>query len=114
MRVCLGKSFEEGLSIFGVGDGLEDGSWSVVECEDGRADVVGCVAELTCHCVGYSEGGSWYPPSEYCFVEFRDTDEGVGRPACAGEDGPAIVVPVDYEMGIAEEADDEGDEEGRY
>lgn len=28
---------------------------------------------------------------------------------CAGEDGPAIVVPVDYEMGVAQEADDEGD-----
>lgn len=29
--------------------------------------------------------------------------------ACPGENGPAVVVPVDYEMGVAEEADDEGD-----
>lgn len=35
------------------------------------------------------------------------------RAACARQDGPAIVVPIDYEMGIAEEANDEGDGECR-
>jgi hypothetical protein len=33
------------------------------------------------------------------------------RAACARQDGPAIIVPVDYEVGVAQEADDKGDGE---
>jgi len=47
------------------------------------------------------------------FVRLRETDDGVPSAEFEGEKGPAEVVPVDYEGGVADEADEFGDgEEG--
>lgn len=34
--------------------------------------------------------------------------------SCSSQNRPAVVMPVDDEVGIAEEADHDGDEEGGY
>jgi hypothetical protein len=50
--------------------------------------------------------------AEVAFVELGEGHEGVGGSAGAGEDGPAVVVPVDYELAVAQAADEAGDGEG--
>jgi len=85
-----------------------------MECENGRANTVWWIVELTCHSMSDCEGCSGCPASEESFIKLRDTDEGVRGASCAGKDGPAIVVPVNDELSVAEKADNERDEKGGY
>ena len=60
---------------------------------------------MTRHGISDGEGDSGRPPAEEGFIGFGETHEGVGGPFGASENGPAIIMPIDDEVSVAEEAD---------
>lgn len=75
-----------------------------MEGEYRRADIIWGVLELAGHGVRHGKGSSWGPAAQNCFIVFREFHEWVGRASGPSQDCPAIVVPVDYEVGIPQKA----------
>jgi hypothetical protein len=84
-----------------------------VEGKYGRADIIWWVLELACHGVRHSERGSGCPATHDGFVLFGDGYEWMGWATSSCENRPAIVMPVDYEVGVPHKADHHRDEERR-
>lgn len=59
--------------------------------------------------MGDGDTGSWRRLTKCAFVSFRDFHERVVAPLGAGEDSPAIIVPVDYEMGVTQDGNEKSD-----
>lgn len=105
MLAAFRDALQEGAPYVGVRNWLEDGRWSVVECKYWRADVVWTASELLLHGVRDCEGGRGRASPEHSFVVFRDSYEGMLFAPCSSQYRPSVVMPVDYEVGIPEEAD---------
>ena len=106
-----GVALEEGETVV-VREGLEDVGWAVVEGFDGswRFETV---AEDGGHYVGDGDVCCSKPGASE-LVLLGEANEGVGVGEFECEDGEAEVVPIYHEFGVAEAADESGDEEGWY
>lgn len=76
----------------------------------GLSDRVGRAAQLGGHGVSYCEMVV-AQSTKITFVELGKGHERVVPPASAGKDRPAVVVPVNYELAVAQVADQTGNGE---
>jgi len=74
-------------------------------------DEVGWLAELASHGIGHGEVNRT-EAAKVALIELGEVDEGVAGSAGGGEDGPAVIVPVNDELATPEVANETGDSKG--
>lgn len=77
-----------------------------MHCEYGSGNVVRLLLQLAHHGSRDGEVGRWGNATKDTLIQLGDEDKGVGSTTGASQDGPAVVVPVDDEAGVAKKAHD--------
>lgn len=76
------------------------------------ANVVWLILELFGHGIRHGERGCG-PSAKRSLVVLGNFDEWMIDTSCSGQNCPSIVMPINYQVCIAKETDDYGDQESR-